>query len=152
MKSKPKRKQGRSATPIDLKQLEELAALYCTDEELAAHFNLGKRQFERRKEDPAVREAWERGRGLGRVSLRRAQFAAAINGDRTMLCFLGKNILHQRSEPKDDGETRQPKQVIPDWLADDYRTQGVIEQPKRDEPEGVLDPNAAKGAGKAAVH
>ena len=43
-----------------------------------------------------VRDAWERGQGRGRVSLRRIQYQLAEKGNAPMAIFLGKNLLGQR--------------------------------------------------------
>jgi hypothetical protein len=86
---------ARKPVPIDLKQLEKLASMHCTDEEIAAWFGIRRETFVRRKKGEIL-ETLEVGRAKGRVSLRRAQFDAAIKGDRTMLIWLGKQLLGQR--------------------------------------------------------
>ena len=46
---------------IDLSELERLAGLQCTDEELAAWFNVSIRTITRRRSTQKFREALERG-------------------------------------------------------------------------------------------
>ena len=91
-----KKKTGRPPTSIDLTQLEGLASIQCTYEELAAFFKCDKRTIIRYMKKPEYREAFERGMANGRVSLRRAQFQAALKGDKTMQIWLGKQYLGQK--------------------------------------------------------
>ena len=93
---------GRTKIEIDIEEFEKLCRLHCTQEELAAWFNCSintiRDRVEKRKE---YRDAWARGRAAGRVSLRRAQFAAALNGDRTMMVWMGKQLLDQKDSVKE---------------------------------------------------
>jgi hypothetical protein len=93
---------GRQKIEIDVEEFEKLCRLHCTQEELAAWFNCSintiRDRVEKRKE---YRDAWNRGRAAGRVSLRRAQFAAALNGDRTMMVWMGKQLLDQKDSVKE---------------------------------------------------
>jgi hypothetical protein len=78
-----------------LAELEKLAAMGCTQEEAAAWFGMAHRTLKLKLAQEIYREAWENGQGRGRVSLRRAQYQAAMKGDRTMLVWLGKTLLGQ---------------------------------------------------------
>lgn len=80
----------------DLKQVEKLGQLQCTYEELAAYFEVAKRTVIRWMEQEAFSEALERGKAMGRISLRRAQTQAALGGNPTMLIWLGKQLLGQK--------------------------------------------------------
>ena len=82
---------------IDFEQAEKLAALNCTAEEIAAFFKYTQRAVEKRlTEDPKFRECIDRGRSLGRLSVRRAQFRLLDAGNATMGIWLGKQLLGQR--------------------------------------------------------
>ena len=88
---------NRPPRPMSLEDLEGLGRLQCTNAELGAYFGLTERQIiSRRATDPELDECIKRGQNQGRISLRRQQFAAALDGDRTMLVWLGKNVLGQR--------------------------------------------------------
>lgn len=50
-----------------------------------------------------TKQAVEKGEGLVNNRLRRAQFKAALNGNATMLVWLGKNRLGQTDSPKGSG-------------------------------------------------
>lgn len=87
---------------LALSELEGLGRLQCTNAEIAAYFDMTERQIlSRRAGDPDLDGAIKRGANQGRISLRRQQFAAALDGDRTMLVWLGKNVLGQRDSGLD---------------------------------------------------
>ena len=90
------RPPGSIKADLDIKELEKLAALHCTYEEAAAWLGVTKRTFITYMEREEVRDAWERGQGRGRVSLRRIQYQLAEKGNAPMAIFLGKNLLGQR--------------------------------------------------------
>lgn len=83
---------------IDLVQLEKLGSLHCTVEEVAAFFGMTNRNWRiTYAKDKPIMEAFERGRSLGKMSLRRAQFLKATEGgNATMMIWLGKQLLGQR--------------------------------------------------------
>lgn len=98
-------KRGRPPKAIDIEKLRSLAAIHCTDEEIASVLQISVDTLSRRKkEDPAVLEALEGGRNQGKASLRRLQWEAAKKGNAVMLIFLGKNILKQRDKFEDEGK------------------------------------------------
>lgn len=87
----------RAEKKIDLVELEKLCRMQCTDEEIAAWFDISRQRFvTHHKKKPAVIEAMEMGRGKGRASLRHAQYAKAMSGNATMLIWCGKQILGQK--------------------------------------------------------
>ena len=92
---------GRPRKEIDMKIVDSLCKIQCTGEEVAAVLdvdydtlnarvmeNSGKSFSDYRKEKT----------GDGRVSLRRAQFKAAMEGNVTMQIWLGKQMLGQRDK------------------------------------------------------
>lgn len=81
---------------LDLKQVELLAQIGATHDEIAVVMMMSPATFGRRMEDPKVREAWETGRAKLRLSLRRQQIKAAEEGNPAMLIWLGKQLLGQR--------------------------------------------------------
>src|SRR6266849_10585251 len=83
---------------IDLKELERLCAIQCTDEEIAAWFNVSTRTIERRRLEPEFAEVMDRGRAKGRISVRRLQMKLLEQGNATMGVWLGKQILGQTDE------------------------------------------------------
>jgi hypothetical protein len=87
---------GRRRVRIDLAEVEKLCALHCTDEEIAGFIGVSPRTFVRRKRQPAFIEAMERGKGKGRLSLRRSLWGLAMKGNRAANIFLAKNLLGYR--------------------------------------------------------
>jgi hypothetical protein len=59
-----------TAASINLGDLEKLAALQCTDEEMAEWFGISTRTIERRRKSRIFAETIERGKAKGRISLR----------------------------------------------------------------------------------
>lgn len=92
----PKRKPGASRKAIRLDVLKGCARICCTVEEAAAVLGVSKPTLERRLRVKRFREAWEQGLAEGRAVLRRKQFELASDGCKTMLIWLGKQLLGQR--------------------------------------------------------
>ena len=89
---------SRMPAEIDLAELEKLAAMQCTDEEVAAWFGVNVRTIERKRKDPAFVETIERGRAKGKISLRRSQLKMVDQGNPAMAIWLGKQYLNQTDE------------------------------------------------------
>lgn len=89
-RSKAPKATGRPPVAVDLEQLDTLARIGCTYSEIAAVLKVHPDTLANRFSD-RIKEARE----AGRCSLRRAQWKAALAGDRTMLVWLGKNELGQ---------------------------------------------------------
>jgi hypothetical protein len=87
-------RRGKSAR-IDEGELEKLAMLQCTDEEVAAWFNVSTKTIERRRKTGRFAEIMERGRAKGRISLRRTQMRLAEQGSGSVAIWLGKQLLGQ---------------------------------------------------------
>src|SRR4051812_21663909 len=107
-----KRRVGRPVIQIDMDLVEDLAALNCTDAEIAATLRVSLDTIIRRKKDtPEFLEALEAGRSRGRMSLRRLQWQSALGGSVPMQIFLGKNLLGQRD--KFDEKVAEDNQPLP---------------------------------------
>jgi hypothetical protein len=95
---------------IDLDEFYKLCRLQCTQEEIAAWFGVSESTIARRVANVGrmfkdYRDAWTRGRAEGRISVRRAQFQAMLAGDKTMLVWLGKQLLEQKDSVKESTKT-----------------------------------------------
>ena len=107
MKNKPKKNPvGRPKKKLEYKDsdLEKLATMQCTREEIAAFVGCSvstlKRNF-----DPPIKRGWDR----GKISLRRVMFDKAIRGNVTMMIWLSKNYLGM----KDKVESSEEKEPLP---------------------------------------
>lgn len=89
---------GRPAANIDMKVLEALSQIGCTNKDIAAHFGVSERTIEKRRKQESFRAAMDRGFARGNISLRRKQFQMAMAGDKTMLVWLGKQRLEQKDK------------------------------------------------------
>lgn len=87
-----------SKTVVKTKDVEAVGRLQCTRREAAAFLDIRVKQFDNLlRSNEAVRKAFERGKQLGKLSLRRKQLRlAGVNA--TMAIFLGKNILGQQDK------------------------------------------------------
>lgn len=104
---KPGRPPGRPPIEIDLRVLGQLAGIGCTHEEAAAVLGCGLRTLkERIAKDEATGQAWENGKLIGKVSLRRLQIRHA-NGNGSsavnMTIHLSKHRLGQVDQHKHSG-------------------------------------------------
>lgn len=99
------------------RQLRELAKLFTTRAEAAAVIGVSVATLDRfMVADVDAHEAWEQGRGEGRVSLRRAQWQAASKGNPAMLIWLGKQVLTQTDRVE---QTVQVVKRIEDMTAEE---------------------------------
>ncbi len=87
---------GRPEAKIDLVELEKLCTMQCTNEEIAAFFNVSPKTIERRRKSKAFAEVMDRARAKGRVSVRRNLFRLANGGNVAAAIFLSKNLLGYR--------------------------------------------------------
>ena len=97
---------GRAKTVIPEQQVRELARLHCTNQEMADFFDVKLQTFM-----DNFRDIITKGRLETKQRLRKAQLDLAMKGDRTMLIWLGRNILAQSEQPINNTED----QVLP-WL------------------------------------
>jgi predicted DNA-binding transcriptional regulator AlpA len=74
----PKNPEGRPPAVIDLLTVERAASIGCTVEDIAALLGLSRKTiYNHMEQDPELAEAMDRGRGMGRASLRRMQWEKA---------------------------------------------------------------------------
>lgn len=100
-------KRGRPIIPIDPKQVEALAAINCTVEEIACVLNVDKRTIERRFMPHLIK-----GRENGKSSLRRMMYEKAKEGNVVMMIFLSKNMLGYSDKVEQKTEYNGQSQVV----------------------------------------
>ena len=92
---------ARPATVIKWDDVEKLCGLQCTQEEIAQFCGVTVDTLNARckaDHEMSFSEFFDAKRGLGKVSLSRAQWQLAIKGNPTLLIWLGKQYLGQRDK------------------------------------------------------
>ena len=112
---------ARPRVDINKEELRRLARLNCTLDEVAAFFECSRKTIENRmNEDPEIREIIERGRDLGKLSVRRKQFELMNDGSVTMAIWLGKQLLGQSDKHHINHDTERSD--IVDAICDFFET------------------------------
>ena len=99
----------RNRKEVDVEQFEKLCAIQCTLEEVASYFDMDSDTLNARLKElygTTFSEVFKVKRQKGFVSLRRSQFNKALEGDNTMLIFLGKNYLKQRDRAPEEEQSK----------------------------------------------
>jgi len=96
--NKPKNKGGRPKVKIDYEMLDKLCAIHCTGEEIASILDvdyeaLNRRLIEQKK--MGFKDYYKKKSATGKMSLRRKQIETALEGNVTMLIWMGKQHLEQ---------------------------------------------------------
>jgi hypothetical protein len=110
---KAKMTAGRPKKPIDYELVERLSRLHCTQVEIAEALGLSVDTLQR---DDKFCGIYKRGIEQGRASLRRLQWDAAENGDKTMLVWLGKQYLGQRDKQDVENTVKMDKSPVEELL------------------------------------
>ena len=100
-----KRKVGRPPKEFDQKNFESLCQIQCTEEEICQFFSCSEKTLNkwcREKYGANFSQVFREKRGVGKISLRRAQYQAALNGNASLLIWLGKQYLGQRENTGTD--------------------------------------------------
>ena len=100
---------GRNKTVIPEEQVAQLSEYHCTNKEMADFFDVPLQTFMDNFRDIITKH-----RIITKQRLRKKQLEVALNGDKTMLIWLGKQMLGQSENPISD----ESSQVLP-WLEDD---------------------------------
>jgi len=77
------------AKHLDLVLIEKLAAIYCTNTEIAAMLGCDSSLLSK----PKYSEIITKGKERGKISLRRKMYETAMGGNVTMMIWLSKQIL-----------------------------------------------------------
>lgn len=84
-------------------EVEKLARLWCTYEEIAQWFNIPVETLKYN-----FRYLIAKGKSSTKQALRRAQIDLALKGNAVMLIWLGKNILDQQESPLGTNDDNKP--------------------------------------------
>lgn len=100
---------GRPKSVLNWREFEYLCSIGCTLEEIAGFFQIAKSALQVRVQQEFGETFTERYEKLSqgmKVALRRKQLSVAMEGDTSMLKFLGKNALGQKDKLDFDGEVK----------------------------------------------
>lgn len=86
---------GRPKFIIDYEQVEKLASIHCTQQEIATFLGCSVDTLQHDEKFSAI---YKKGLETGKMSLRRLQWKKAQDGNTTMLIWLGKNLLGQKDK------------------------------------------------------
>lgn len=98
----PKNRRPVKVKDVDRELVFRLACMQCTLQEIADVTGLALETVRKHFGDLI-----EQGKGVGKKSLRRAQWEKALNGSDRMLVWLGKQYLDQKDAPE-NGDDNQP--------------------------------------------
>jgi hypothetical protein len=103
---------GRPVIDIDQYEFENLCRIQCTQLEIAQFFNCSIHKIQDWCDETyglTFPQCYERFKGTGKVSLRRAQFRLAVEeGHAGMLMWLGKQMLDQKDTPPPQPDQTNP--------------------------------------------
>jgi hypothetical protein len=84
---------ARPVKVVDQEAIKKLAQLHCTYDEIAEFLGVSTKTLQRNYVHHI-----KKGREMGKISLRRAQFEKAVGGNVAMMIWLGKQHLDQRDK------------------------------------------------------
>jgi len=124
----PKKLAGRPRAVVDAETVGKLAEMGCTTDEIGDWFNVDGSTI-RRNFGHVCRQA----KAKTKVKLRNAQLETALKGDKTMLVWLGKQLLKQ----SDNGQLGGDDVRILPWTDEEPNelTNDSIKQAPREEEE-----------------
>lgn len=102
---------ARPKIKINWEQVDQMCGIHCTGEEQAAILGIDYDTLNRackREKKKSFADYFQQKSASGKMSLRRKQFTTALDGNPTMLIWLGKNWLGQTDSIADDGAEPVP--------------------------------------------
>ena len=120
-------KTGRPKIEIDFAEVDKLCQIQCTGEEIASFFEISYDTLERRCKEQfkvSFAEYIKEKSSKGKSSLRRLQWKAAMNGNVTMLMWLGKQYLGQADKTNyiDESNYNNNKEALRDKLVKELKS------------------------------
>jgi hypothetical protein len=105
---------ARPRKKIDTEQLEKLAMIGCTTEEIAGFFEVSRDTIERR-----YAAIIAKGRQNGKIRLRRLQLQIAEKGNAVMAIWLGKQMLGQTDKIENSFDQDKPASLVLKYKVDE---------------------------------
>ena len=102
---------ARPLTDIDWQQVDKMCEIHCTGEEQASILGVDYDTLNaacKRDKGIGFSDYFKQKSSGGKMSLRRRQYTSAMDGNTTMLVWLGKNWLGQSDMPEPEPHDRPP--------------------------------------------
>jgi len=102
---------SRPLIEIDWDQVDRMCEYHCTGEEQAGILGIDYDTLNtacKRERGCSFSDYFKQKASGGKMSLRRRQFTAAMDGNSTMLVWLGKNWLGQADQPETEAQDLPP--------------------------------------------
>lgn len=102
---------SRPLIEIDWDQVDRMCEYHCTGEEQAGILGIDYDTLNsacKREKGCGFSDYFKQKASGGKMSLRRRQFTAAMDGNSTMLVWLGKNWLGQTDQPETEAQDLPP--------------------------------------------
>lgn len=90
---------GRPRIAIPLDEFERVCQIHPTQAEIAAYFGVAVGVIRARLTEDSYREAWQRARAKGKLSLRKMTWDQAASGNGAMLRYLDEKHLFAKPDP-----------------------------------------------------
>jgi hypothetical protein len=114
---------ARPLKEISWDDFDKLCAIQCTGEEIAAFFEIDYDTLNsicKRERGKGFSDCFAQKRQSGKISLRRRQFQSALEGNPSMMIWLGKNWLGQQDQQVVEGTVKiEGFRVVEDDFGDD---------------------------------
>ena len=105
---------ARPRKEIDWKKLDNLCQIQCTGEEIASVLEIDYDTLNsacKREHKMGFSDYYSQKAPAGKASLRRRQYKAAMDGNATMLVWLGKNLLGQTDKIETTEKETKPIEI-----------------------------------------
>lgn len=156
--------KGRPRTVINWDVFDNLCETFCTLQEIAGWFKCSEDTIQRavkRQHGTTFEKYFNIASAPGKVSVKRAQFRAAVGGNVLAQIWIGKQYLGQRDQPQaatEDDEKKKAQEAIQDAYGitffgkpgDENTRQNPQPSPEAVRPYNVPGPDATQQAAQAS--
>lgn len=135
---------GRPRKEVDFRMLDELCQIHCTAEEICAILDLDMETLNKRIREQTGRTFkayFDRASAGGRASLRRKQFEMALDGDRMLLMWLGKQVLNQSEKSESQTQNLTAQKLVIEIKGDNHQANEVLTHELTKRLEGLINGN-----------
>jgi hypothetical protein len=124
---------GRPIIEIDIKLVQKLCEIQCTGEEIASVLGISYSTLYRKVKDlgyGGFDDLYKKNSQIGKASLRRLQWGAAVKGNVSMQIWLGKQYLSQKDRVENDITTKDVTPKEPPTIINHFVDDPITKQQK----------------------